>query len=301
VWSAAHTSPLNRPGVAVHAGDEILAVNGIAVGGSVTVAQQLVNQADQEVELRVRRGTEVRTVTVKAIADERPVRYRDWVESNRALVHERTGGRIGYLHLPDMQALGYAEFHRGYLVEYDRDGLIVDVRYNRGGHVSGLLLQRLTRRRLGYDFPRYGRPEPYPAEAVRGPMVAITNEHAGSDGDIFSHAFKALDLGPLIGRRTWGGVVGIWPRHTLADGTVTTQPEFSFAFDDVGWRVENYGTDPTIEVDIAPQDYVKGADTQLEKAIEVALSELERRPPHTPNIADRPRLTRTPLPPRRPH
>jgi tricorn protease len=161
-----------------------------------------------------------------------------------------------------------------------------------------LLLETLTRRRIGYGFPRWGAPEPYPHEAVRGPLVAIANEHAGSDGDIFCHAFKALGLGPLVGRRTWGGVIGIWPRHALADGTVTTQPEFSFAFDDVGWRVENYGTDPTVDVDLAPQDCRRGVDTQLEKAIELALAELDRQPPHTPDPADRPRLTRVPLPPR---
>ena len=105
-------------------------------------------------------------------------------------------------------------------------------------------------------------------------MVALTNELAGSDGDIFSHTFKMLKLGPLVGKRTWGGVIGIWPRHRLVDGTVTTQPEFSFFFDDVGWRVENYGTDPDIEIDNAPQDYARGLDPQLDRAIQVALDEL---------------------------
>ncbi|MEN3307448.1 MAG: tricorn protease [Micromonosporaceae bacterium] len=300
VWAAEATSPLCRPGVDVRAGDEVLAVNGLPVGDRVTAAQLLVNQAGQEVALTVRAPDgEPRTVTVRALDDERPARYRDWVEANRALVHERTGGRVGYLHMPDMQGHGYAEFHRGFLTEFDREALVVDVRFNRGGHVSSLLLQMLTRRRIGYGFPRWGVPEPYPHEAVRGVLVAIANEHAGSDGDIFCHAFKALGLGPLVGRRTWGGVIGIWPRHALADGTVTTQPEFSFAFDDVGWRVENYGTDPTVEVDIAPQDYRRGADPQLDKAVELALAELHRRPSHTPDAADRPRLTRVPLPPRR--
>jgi tricorn protease len=299
-WATEATSPLSRPGIGVGVGDEVLAVNGLPVGGRVTAAELLVNQAGQEVALTVRSGEgEPRTVTVRAVDDERPARYRDWVEANRALVHERTVGRVGYLHVPDMMGWGYAEFHRGFLAEFDREALLVDVRFNRGGHVSSLLLQLLARRRIGYGFPRWRVPEPYPHEAVRGPMVAIANEYAGSDGDIFCHAFKALGLGPLVGRRTWGGVIGIWPRHPLADGTVTTQPEFSFAFDDVGWRVENYGTDPTVEVDIAPQDYAQGCDAQLDKAIEVALGELAHRPPHTPDVADRPRLTRVPLPPRR--
>ncbi|GAA1507474.1 S41 family peptidase [Sphaerisporangium rubeum] len=298
-WDPEATSPLNRPGLGIRPGDTVTAVNGQPATTPEGPARLLVNQADQEIELTVRRGdTPPRTVTVKAMSDEQPARYRDWVETNRARVHERTGGRVGYLHIPNMGPLGYAEFHRGFLAEHDREGLVVDVRFNGGGHVSGLLLQKLARRRLGYDFPRWGVPEPYPAESPRGPMVAITNELAGSDGDIFSHTFKLLKLGPLVGKRTWGGVIGIWPRHRLADGTVTTQPEFSFAFDDVGWRVENYGTDPDVEVDITPQEYATGVDSQLERAVDLALEALAERPPHTPNPADRPRLTVPPLPPR---
>ncbi|GAA4198252.1 S41 family peptidase [Streptosporangium oxazolinicum] len=297
-WNPEATSPLNRLGVDVRPGDAVLAVNGQPVGVDASPDELLVNQADQEVQLTIRRGDDRRTVTVRAIGDEQPGRYRDWVEANRARCHELGGGRIGYLHIPDMGPEGYAEFHRGFLAEYDREALVVDVRFNGGGHVSALLLEKLARRRLGYDFPRWGVPEPYPDESPRGPMVAITNEWAGSDGDIFSHTFKLLRLGPLIGKRTWGGVIGIWPRHHLADGTVTTQPEFSFAFDDVGWRVENYGTDPDIEVDITPQDYAAGVDTQLDRAIEAAKERLVLQPPHTPNPAARPRLVVPRLPPR---
>ncbi|MGH3680092.1 MAG: S41 family peptidase, partial [Natronosporangium sp.] len=298
-WSADDTSAFNRAGVDVLAGDEVLAIGGTPVGPAVTPPQLLVSQAEQEIQVTVRRADgPLRTVTVRALADERPARYRDWVEANRALVHERTDGRVGYLHLPDMTARGFAEFHRGFLPELDREALVVDVRYNRGGHVSALLLQKLARRRLGYDFPRWGVPSPYPDESPRGPLVAIANENAGSDGDIFSHAFKQLGLGPLFGKRTWGGVIGIWPRHRLADGTTTTQPEFSFAFDDVGWRVENYGAEPDIEVDIAPQDYAKGLDPQLDQAVACALATLAQRPAHTPNPSARPRLGRPALAPR---
>jgi tricorn protease len=297
-WDPNATSSLNRPGIDVRPGDLLLAINGQPIGSSGP-GEWLVNQAEQEVFLTVRRGEEApRTFAVKALADERPARYRDWVESKRRAVHEQTDGRLGYLHVPDMGPGGYAEFHRGYLAELDREALIVDVRFNGGGHVSGLLLQKLARRRLGYDFPRWGAPDPYPAESPRGPLVALTNEQAGSDGDIFSHAFKLLGLGPLIGKRTWGGVIGISPRHTLADGTVTTQPEFSFFFNDVGWRLENYGTDPDVEVDNAPQDYARGADPQLERAIAVALHLLAENPPHTPRPTDRPRFVAPRLGPR---
>ena len=121
-------------------------------------------------------------------------------------------------------------------------------------------------------------PNPYPPESVMGPIVALTNEYAGSDGDIFSHSFKLLKLGPLVGKRTWGGVIGIWPRHSLVDGTQTTQPEFSFWFEDVGWGVENYGTDPDIEVDNTPQDYRNNTDAQLERAIAEAFKVNDRTP-----------------------
>jgi tricorn protease len=289
-WDPSSTSPLTGPGVNLAVGDYLLAVNGQPLGPDVTPAQRLVSQAGVEVLLTVRRAGEsdAHTVTVKALGDERVPRYRDWVERNREKVHQATNGRVGYIHVPDMGAEGYAEFHRAFLVEYDRDALVVDVRVNGGGHVSGLLLEKLARKRVGYDFPRWSSPKPYPDESPTGPMVALTNELAGSDGDIFSHTFKLMKLGPLVGKRTWGGVIGIWPRHRLVDGTVTTQPEFSFFFDDVGWRVENYGTDPDIEIDNAPQDYARGADPQLDKAVEVALELITKHPPHRPRPTDRP-------------
>ena len=190
-----------------------------------------------------------------------------------------------------MGPTGYAEFHRLYLTEVDRDAMIVDVRFNRGGHVSQLLIEKLNRKRVGYDIPRWGQPEPYPNGSVTGPIVALTNQFAGSDGDIFSHVFKLMKLGTLIGlKRTWGGVIGISPRHALADGSLTTQPEYSFWFNDVGWGVENYGTDPDIDIDIAPQDYARGYDPQMAKAIEVILDQLEKNPVVKPSFDARPSL-----------
>jgi tricorn protease len=236
---------------------------------------------------------------VTLLKDEVPARYRDWVETKRRWVHDQSKGRVGYLHLPDMMSAGYAEFHRYFIVECERDGLIVDLRYNRGGHVSQLLLEKLARKRIGYDFARWEKPMPYPADSAFGPIVALTNEHAGSDGDIFSHGFKAMKIGPLVGKRTWGGVIGIYPRHPLVDGTSVTQPEFSFWFTEGGFRVENYGVDPDIDVDNAPQDYVAGRDRQLETALKVALERIEASPGQRPALRERPRLAPGPLPPRR--
>jgi tricorn protease len=293
-WNSEATSPLTSPGLNVVEGDAILAINGQRLGPNRSPQELLVNQADNEVQLTIESAEtqETRVITVKALSDDIPARYREWVENNRQIVHSLSDGRVGYIHIPDMGPNGYAEFHRNYLAEYDYPALLVDVRWNRGGYVSGLLLEKLSRQRIGYDVPRWYQPEPYPAESPRGPMVALTNEHAGSDGDIFSHSFKLMGLGPLIGKRTWGGVIGISPRHALVDGTRTTQPEFAFWFKDVGWNVENYGTDPDIEVDIAPQDYVNNVDPQLERAIAEALRQIEMKPALEPKTEETPRRAR---------
>ncbi len=298
-WDADADSPLNAVGVEARVGERVVAVNGQPVSREVPPQALLVHQAGSKVELTLALDGTTRKVLVKTLADEVPARYREWVENNRAWVHEKSGGRVGYFHLPDMQSAGFAEFHRYFSAECDREGLVVDVRYNRGGHVSQLLLEKIARRRLGYGVARWMRPSPYPDESLLGPVVALTNEHAGSDGDIFSHNFKLMELGPLVGTRTWGGVVGIWPRHALVDGSMTSQPEFSCWFYDVGFGIENYGTDPQIEIDNAPQDARTGHDRQLERALAVALERIERSPPGIPEFGSRASLARGPLPPRR--
>ena len=268
-WQEGKDSPLNSPGVNLKPGDRIVAIGGKRVGeNKYLIEELLVNQAGQDIQIRVADvdGKE-RNIVVRVLSSEFPVRYREWVNSNREFVHRKTKGKAGYLHIPDMGPEGFSEFHRAYLAEIEKPGLIIDVRYNGGGMVSQLLLEKLARKRLAYSVSRWFPPEPYPYDSLPGPMVAITNELAGSDGDIFSHCFKLMKLGPLIGKRTWGGVIGIWPRHPLVDGTITTQPELSFWFKDVGWKVENYGTKPDLEVEITPQDYMKGRDTQLEYAV----------------------------------
>jgi tricorn protease len=164
--------------------------------------------------------------------------------------------------------------------------------------VSSLLLEKLARRRIAYAVARWMPPEPYPEESPAGPLVTITNEQAGSDGDIFTHSFKLLGLGPVVGKRTWGGVIGINPTYPLVDGSVTTQPEYSFWFQDVGWGVENYGTDPDYDVDIKPQDHAAGVDPQMDKAIDLVLRALKRHRPVGPDVGTRPNLTLPLLPPR---
>ncbi len=302
-WDPGADSPLHAVGVEAKPGERIVAVNGQRTAKDRPPQSLLVHQAATRVELTLAYGkgksATTRHVLVTTLADEVPARYREWVENNRAWVHERSAGRVGYFHLPDMMSAGFAEFHRYFSAECDRDALIVDVRYNRGGHVSQLLLEKVARKRIGYNLSRWSQASPYPGEAVAGPVVALTNEQAGSDGDIFSHAFKLMGIGPLVGKRTWGGVIGIWPRHRLVDGTETTQPEFSFWFKDVGWGVENYGTDPTIDVENAPQDAAAQRDRQLEAALAEAQKLIEREGVTTPRFDKRPDLARRKLPPRK--
>ena len=297
-WEASKDSPLNAPGVNVTEGDILLAIGGQQVSETLSPGELLVNLANQEVQATFQNAedSEKRVVTLKVLGGEHELRYREWVSQNRRYVHEKTDGKVGYVHIPDMGRRGYAEFHRGYLAEVSYPGLLIDVRYNGGGHVSQLLLEKLARRRIGYDVPRWGTPHPYPDASVLGPMIAVTNENAGSDGDIFSHCFKLMELGLLVGKRTWGGVIGISPHHPFVDGGGTTQPEYSFWFVDVGWRVENYGTDPDIEVDYRPQDYIAEGDPQLDRAIEELLRQMEENPPELPDFGERPRLTLPTLP-----
>ncbi len=276
VWNK-DGSPLCRPGVQIKPGDLLLAVGGQPVSRDRPPEALLENAGGEEVALTIRDGEtgEERREVVGTLTDETPLYYREWVEDCRSFVHEQTDGEAGYVHIPDMGPRGYAEFHRYFLGELERDGLIVDVRYNGGGHVSSLVLEKLARRRLGYDVARWRPPKPYPSESIQGPLVALINEYTGSDGDIFSHCFKLMNLGPVVGRRTWGGVIGIWPRYHLVDGGYTTQPEFSYWFKDVGWDLENYGTEPDEEVHIRPGDHRENRDPQLVTAVEILQEQIE--------------------------
>ncbi|MEV5728945.1 S41 family peptidase [Streptomyces pharetrae] len=277
-------SPLAAPGVAVRAGDAVVAVGGQPVDPVTGPGPLLVGTAGRPVELTVSPagGGEVRHTVVVPVADEEPLRYHAWVADRRAYVRERSGGRLGYLHVPDMQAPGWAQIHRDLRVEVAREGLIVDVRENRGGHTSQLVIEKLARRIVGWAVPRGMRPYSYPEDAPRGPVVAVADEFSGSDGDIVNAAIKALGLGPVVGTRTWGGVIGIDSRYRLVDGTLVTQPKYAFWLEGYGWGVENHGVDPDVEVVQRPQDHAAGRDAQLDEAIRLALEALESSPAKVP-------------------
>ncbi|KUN83639.1 peptidase S41 [Streptomyces bungoensis] len=277
-------SPLAAPGVAVRPGDAIVAVAGRPVDPVTGPGPLLVGTAGKPVELTVSPagGGDPRHAVVVPLADEEPLRYHAWVAGRRAHVHEKSGGRLGYLHVPDMQAPGWAQIHRDLRVEVAREGLVVDVRENRGGHTSQLVVEKLARRIVGWDLPRGMQPESYPRDAPRGPVVAVANEFSGSDGDIVNAAIRALGIGPVVGTRTWGGVIGIDSRYRLVDGTLITQPKYAFWLEGAGWGVENHGVDPDVEVVQRPQDWAAGRDVQLDEAIRLALEALEAAPAKTP-------------------
>lgn len=301
------TSPLTRPGVDAKAGDILLAIDGVPLTAAVTPAMQLVGAAGRAVELTLlngpahtgAEGTE-RRVAVVPVKDEERLRYQEWVAGNRRTVREASGGTFGYLHIPDMMANGWAQLHRDLDTETALDGLIVDVRRNRGGHTSQLVAELIGRKVTGWSMPRGEKPRTYPHHAPRGPVIVLADEFAGSDGDIITQVSKLRGIGPVIGTRTWGGVVGIDNRFSLADGTGVTQPRYANWFSGgVGWSVENYGVDPDIEVTFPPHAYAAGRDPQLEYGIGALKEMIQELPTDRPPArAGYRRLRPAPLPPR---
>ncbi|MEO8283833.1 MAG: S41 family peptidase, partial [Pseudarthrobacter sp.] len=301
------TSPLTRPGAAAMAGDVLLAIDGVPLSDTVTPAMQLVGAAGRAVELTLRNGAghgaeagKQRRIAVVPVKDEERLRYQEWVAANRRTVREASGGRYGYLHIPDMMANGWAQLHRDLDTETALDGLIVDVRRNRGGHTSQLVAELIGRKVTGWSMPRGERPRTYPHHAPRGPVIILADEFAGSDGDIITQVSKLRGIGPVIGTRTWGGVVGIDNRFSLADGTGVTQPRYATWFGGgVGWSVENYGVDPDIEVTYPPHAYAAGRDPQLEYGIGALREMIQELPTDRPPAREGYRRLRpAPLPAR---
>ena len=270
-------SPLLAPGVDARVGDAVLRVDGREVGPE-GIEAALVGSADTPTELVLERDGAEHRVAITPLGDDSELRYQAWVESRRALVAELSGGRLGYLHIPDMVSSGWAQMHRDLREATTKEGLVVDVRYNSGGHTSQLVTDRIARRVLSWDYPRHERPGTYPAFAPRGAVVLVTNQEAGSDGDIVNAVSRALEVGPIIGTRTWGGVIGIDGRYDLVDGTGVTQPKYASWFEGEDWAIENYGVEPDIEVPLPPSAWVAGEDPQLARGVTEALALLEETP-----------------------
>jgi tricorn protease len=219
-------------------------------------------------------------VLVEPIASEAALAYLEWVQGNYDYVSEKTGGRVGYLHIPDMGPSGIYEFIKWFYPQQRKEGLVVDVRTNGGGNVSQMILRRLMQRPMGYGYQAHSDwTESYPQTAFAGPMAALISESSASDGDIFPYFFRQAGLGPLIGKRTWGGVVGITDRGRLLDGGEVYVPEFGMGGLGGEWIIEGEGVAPDIEVD---NDPAAAGDAQLERAIADVLQRIEAQPPAYP-------------------
>ncbi len=292
-WDKKTRSPLTDVGVDVKPGDYILAINNTPVSTLPNLYDALIGTADKQVILRVNsKPTDAgaRDVILMPTDNEAPLYYLDWVQKNIDYVNKKTGGEVGYLHIPDMGQPGLNEFTKLYFPQIRKHALIVDVRGNGGGFVSPLVIERLRRALVMVGIARNGMPQTDPPQTFTGPMVTLTNEFSASDGDIFPYRFKSLGLGKLIGKRTWGGVIGIRESLPLADGGQFFKPEFApYSKDGKQWIVEGRGVDPDIVVDNDPGKEFKGEDQQLDRAIQEIQEELKTKryefppPPPWPN------------------
>jgi tricorn protease len=281
-----YRSPLTEIGVNVKVGDYVLAIDGEELKGNDDPYRLLRNKADNPVSLTVNSTPSMegaRTVSYRPISDEGNLIYLDWITRNRKRVEEATGGRVGYIHIPDMGANGIREFIKWYYPQIDKEALIVDVRANGGGNVSRMLIERLRRKLLGVNYARtddFGNT--YPDGVFLGPMVALLDQNSASDGDIFPFMFREAGLGPLIGKRSWGGVVGINNRGPLIDGGSVFVPGSALANSKGQWVIEGYGVDPDIEVDNDPQSEMAGRDPQLERGIAELMAKIKDHPTKLP-------------------
>jgi len=280
-WDPELRSPLTEPGINVKEGDYLLAVNGRPLRAPEDPSELMVNTANETVMLTVNSKPSddgARNVQVKPINDEYNLRELNMIKSNRKKVDAATGGKVGYVYLPDMGAPGLNEFVKQYFPQIRKQGLIIDVRYNGGGFVDELIFERLRRILAGMDSARNWESGTIPPNVFNGSMVCLTNHYAASDGDIFSYTFKYYKLGPLIGERTWGGVRGIRGQFPLLDGGYITRPEFARYDLNSKWIIENHGVQPDIVVENRPEQVVSGKDPQLEKAIEVVMKAIQENP-----------------------
>jgi len=279
-WSDPTRSPLTEPGLKVKAGDYLIAVDGQEARSNQDVYSYFQDLAGKLVTLKINSKSTPEgawEITVKPTAGEAGPRYLDWMDENRRKVLEATGGRIGYMHVPDTSFPGITAFDKQFTAQLDKDGIIVDERYNSGGQIPDFYTEKLRRELLSAIAPREGKDTPWPPVAIYGPKVMIVNELAGSGGDAFPWFFHRQKIGPIVGTRTWGGLVGISRSVPLHDGGNVTAPEFAFWSTDNGgeWIVENHGVDPDFVVSQRPDLVVAGHDPQLEKAIELAKEALK--------------------------
>jgi tricorn protease len=293
-WNPDLRAPLAAPGVDVHEGDYVLAVNGVDLRAPEDLFRLLDGTADRQTVITVNAkpvAAGARNVTVIPVSTERGLRARAWIERNRRIVDSLSHGQLAYVYLPNTANDGYSNFNRDFFAQQDRKGVILDERYNSGGFIADYIIDFLQRDFDGYFNNAAGNHElsTSPIAGIWGPKVMLINEMAGSGGDAMPYMFKSRKIGPLVGMRTWGGLVGIWDAPPLADGGSITAPRGGFISRDGKWAVENEGVSPDIEVENFPKDVAAGHDAQLERAVQEALLMMKAHPVN--------RLTHEPPPP----
>ena len=284
-WNPRLRAPLTEPGVVVHEGDYLLAVNGRELKPSDEIFELFQGTAEKSVVLRVSadaNGKDARDVSVVPIDDETNLRNRAWIDSNRAKVDELSGGKIAYVYLPDTGGGGFTSFNRYFFAQLGRGGAVIDERFNGGGQAADYVIDYLSRPLLSYWMTRDGSDFTTPVGAIFGPKVMITNMYAGSGGDALPWYFRAAKVGTLVGTRTWGGLIGIYDYPTLMDGGAVTAPRLAFFSPSGKWEVENHGVAPDVEVELDPKEWRAGHDPQLEKSVELVLQQMKQYPGATP-------------------
>jgi tricorn protease len=280
-WNPQLRAPLTQPGASVKEGDYLLEVNGKELKGEDEVYAPFEGTAGKQTILKVGPnpdGKDSREVTVVPIESERMLRNLAWVDANRRAVDKATGGKVAYIYVPDTSAQGYIRFNRYFFAQAGRDAVIVDERFNGGGLLADHIVDYLRQPIRNYATTREGADQQFPTSAIPGPKVMLINEMAGSGGDYLPYTFRQSGLGPLVGKRTWGGLVGIGGYPSLLDGGQVTAPRWGIWFPNGRWDVENRGVAPDVEVEFDPKLVRAGKDPQLEKAIEIVTKELAEHP-----------------------
>jgi tricorn protease len=284
-WNPQLRAPLTQPGVNVKTGEYLLAVNGRNLTASDSVYAAFEAKANKQTVIRVGPnpdGAGSREVTVVPVASETGLRALNWVEGNRRKVDQMSGGKLAYVYVPNTSGAGYDSFNRYFFSQTQKEGAVIDERYNGGGSLADYIVEYLSRPLLNYIAFRDGRDIPTPLGAIYGPKAMIINELAGSGGDALPWYFRKMKIGQLIGKRTWGGLVAAFPAPQLMDGGFVTAPDAAIYGLDGDWEVENRGVAPDIEVEFDPKAWREGRDPQLEKAVEVVMEELKRNPRSLP-------------------
>ena len=275
-------APLAQPGLNVKIGDCILNINGQDLTADMDIQQPLEGTAGKVISVRIADadGKNARDIEVTPIPSEAALRNVDWIDSNQKKVGQLSGGKLAYVYLPDTGEGGFTNFNRYYFAQTDKQGAVIDERFNGGGQVADYFIEVLGRHIESYWAPRYGKIEHTSNAGIYGPKVMIANEFSGSGGDALPWLFKQAKLGPLVGKRTWGGLVGIGPIPVLMDGGHVTSPSVAFFSPKGEWDVENHGVDPDFVVEQDPKAISEGHDPQLEKAVSLALDALKKEPQH---------------------